>query len=188
MLPHRGLVHVCVLQVTCEGDDFPGELLCHLPFESPRPAERSCCKECTILSVPSLRIVFLMVFMLLFLLWNSYKSRVGYSAGWPHALAAPAASIHLWELCRPARCVLHRDAGWQSKTPLPSIFKLVLQIWLACKEMQGGLPAGLPKAFERCWWHHSLQSFLKPGDLLETKLSLVFQARNSLVLIHLLYH
>lgn len=55
-----------------------------------------------------------------------------------------AASVCLWELCRHGVC--SRDVGWQPKPHLASIFRLVLQVKLVSKEMQGSVPAALPKS------------------------------------------
>lgn len=57
-----------------------------------------------------------------------------------------AASMCLRELCRHDAC--SRDVGWQPKPHRASIFRLVLQVKLACKEMQGSVPAALPKSQE----------------------------------------
>lgn len=64
LLPHREIIHVYVLWATGEGDPCP-RISCARCILKPLilgAAEGSCCfKECTVLSVPSLQILFLIV-------------------------------------------------------------------------------------------------------------------------------
>lgn len=155
LLPHRGIIHVCVLQVSGEEEPCPRSscVSCLLNLLILGAAEGSCCcKECAVLSVPSLQTLFLIVSVMLIVLWSSSK--------------CPAGSVPPWELCGLAQCVLHVHAGWHSRPSLGRVFTLLLQtepgrthrvlfLW-AAKGM---------RASEKCWWHRSLQGFLKPGHL-----------------------
>lgn len=163
MVPHRGILHVCVLQVAgeepCPGVSYARCLL--NPLLLGAAGGSCCCRECAGLSVPPLQISFLVVSAVLMLLCSSPQSLVGFSdrsCQCSCSLAAPMAAVRAGSVCAPralqagsARCSCRQSLAGHAGCCSP--------------RAAHGL-----RVCEKRSWHRSLHSFLKPGHLSETKL------------------
>lgn len=113
--------HLCPPGDRC-GRSLPRGLLCHPPFESPRPG--SCRKELLLKGVCDVQFFPCESCFSLSLRCCSCLEIAG-SLSWVMVLGGHVLSLLLQPPCALrwlARSVLHRDAGWHSKTPPANIF------------------------------------------------------------------
>lgn len=163
--------HTCLCPPgDCWRRALPQGLLCLVPFESPHPG--SCRRELllqgvysAVSSCPANLVSSCQCDADLAL--KQLQVSCGVLCWVTTALSAPAA------LCTHGSCVgWHSVCSMSMQAGIPNpLSSLVLQTEPGrTHRMLFPLAAKGQRAFQKCWWHCSLQSFLKPGHLFETKL------------------